>query len=74
MNGTDANRISQAEDARYIAQVADGIREGQTVHREVLLHAAQLVNPRIAPRERTAILERTILFHEETGRVYRGRD
>ena len=74
MSTTDANRTSQAESARYIAQVADGIREGQTVHREVLLHAAQLINPRIAPRERTAILERTVLFHDETGQVYRGRD
>ena len=62
------------QDRKDIAQVAAAIRNGETVHPEILVEIARRINPSLAPRERTAILERTILFHEETGRVYRGRD
>ena len=63
-----------AGDAEYLTGVAEALRNGETVHREILMDAARIANPQIAPRERTEILERTILTYEVSGAVYQGRD
>ena len=61
-------------DRRDIAEVADAIRTGRTVHREVLLDVARLVDAKVGTNERTEILERVVVRYDETGATYRARD
>ena len=66
--------MKSRQDRMDVANVADAIRAGNTVHREVLLEVARLVDPKLGTNERTAILERVIVRYDETGTVYTARD
>lgn len=61
-------------DREYIAEVAQALRDGKVVHPEILLDAARLVDPEVALRERTEILRRIVLAHDENGTTYTARD
>ena len=61
-------------DWEYVKSVAKALRAGETVHRDILLDAARLVDPSVGSGERTDILRRIVLAYDESGIIYRGRD